>query len=62
MSHIFVAKYFKELNPKLEVLTRGLIKSGCDLKLQSKFLFSKISHIILLERLFFTLKSSIAGD
>ena len=56
MSHIFVAKYFKELNLKLEVLTRGLIKSGCDVKLQSKFLVSKISPIILLEVVFYLKK------
>ena len=62
ISHIFVANYFKELNLKLEILTHVLIKSICDLKLWSKFLVSKISHISLLERLFFTLKSSIASD
>ena len=33
ISHIFIAKQLKEFNPKLEVLTRVLIKSIYDLKL-----------------------------
>ena len=62
MSHIFVAKYLKQFNPKLVVFTLVPAKFVCDRKLWFIFLVSKISHIIVLDRLFFTLKSSIASS
>ena len=60
--HPFLVFFLKEFRFSTDLLTRVLTKSVCNLTLKFEFLFSKILHIILLERLFFTLKSSIAND